>query len=395
MKTCKLPTKPSASCEIELDGKALTEVLKRVDSVTGFSESIDKLTHIHMLVVHDKDVFIIGRTPDTFVAYHLEGAKGTKDSMFSIDPKQLQGLIAKRDKLIMSFDFNQSSDVTIEAVKGKYRAEYKTRQVSSEQIPMVNEGLRHHIEGGHSMSKEVIDRMTQGIRLTRLTDPYTSSPVICRVECTGDELKVTSPGNWTSSRYEAELEESVNPFRFSLSGGMFDLIYKFIDGDAVTFHADSASFAAESDNFVVTLPPIQSNDNDYRRVDDLYQNLGKPVVSATLQGDISAPFTNISSILDKKGKAAATIEFKKKDVRIEFANDSGRVSDALKSKNAMATAVKAKLDLRVMNVIMKNIAKEPEHVLGLHGASVKSLSAFSLTYSNKEYDLLYLGYLPS
>lgn len=395
MKKCKLPTKPSNSCTLSIDSKALTEVLKRVDNVTGFSESNDKLTHVHLMVVTGGDVFVIGRTPDTFVAYHLEGATGSDDTMFNIDPKQLLGLIAKRGDIEMSFDWKKGAEVHIKAVKGKYRADYKTRLVSPEQIPMVTEGLRHHLSGGHSMTTEVINAMTQGIRLTRLKDPYTNAAIICRVECTGDELQITSPGNWTSSRYSTELDEEVTPFRFSLSGGMFDLIYKFIDKDAVTFHADSASFAAESTNFVVTLPPIQSNDNDYRAVDSLRDGLGKAIVSTTLLGDISAPFTNIASILDKKGKATASIAITKKAVNIGFSNDAGSIRDTLKSLKPAKTEVTSKLDLRIMSDILKNVSQMDKHVFGLHGSSVKQLKAFSLEYKQKDYELLYIGYLPA
>lgn len=392
MKKCRLPKKPSQTCSIDTDGNKLSDILKRVDSVTRFSESDDKLTHIHLLVAYESDVFILGRTPDTFVAHHIPGAKADKDAMFNIDPVQLSGLIAKRGEMTLTFDGKM---VNIAAKVGKYRSEFKIKPVSVEQIPMVEEGLRHHIKGGHEMSRDVIEKMTRGIRYTRLRDPITEVAVICRVECLGDTLRVTTPGNWTSARYTAQLSEKNEKFRFSLSSGMFDLVSKFCGEDKVNFHVDSASFAAEGDSFVLTLPPIQASDEDYRFIDNMLAQLGNPLLGCVVKGDLSAPFANIATLLDKKTKSLATLIVKKKEFRIKFSNDSGSVQDSLTLAKPVEKEINTRLDMRIMKELLRTIGREDRHSMGFHGPNVNSLKAFSLNYKFEEDKLLYFGYLPA
>lgn len=392
MKKCRLPKKPSTSVSISLDGNKLADILKRVDSVTRFSESADKLTHIHLLVAYESDVFILGRTPDTFVAHHVPGAVATKDAIFNVDPMQLSGLIAKRGELVLDYDGKM---VQMQAKTGKYKSEFKVKPISVEQIPMVEEGLRHHIKGGHEMSRDVIEKMTKGIRYTRLKDPITDEAIICRVECLGDSIRVTTPGNWTSARYTAQLGKKNEKFRFSLSSGMFDLVSKFCGEDKVNFHVDSASFAAEGDSFVLTLPPIQSSDEDYRFIDNMLAQLGNPILGCVVKGDLSAPFANIAPLIDKKTGTNANLIIKNKEFRIKFSNDSGSVQDSLPLGKAIEKEIKTKLDMRIMKELLRTIGREERHAMGFHGASIGQLKAFTLNYKFDEDKLLYFGYLPA
>lgn len=392
MKTCRFPKNPAKTCNITLTGTILSDILKRVDSVTRFSESDDKLTHIHLIVTYKSDVFVLGRTPDTFVAYQIPDATADSDTVINIDPIQLTGLINKRKELTVEFDGKM---LNIAETKGKYKAGVKVRPVSAEQIPMVEQGLRHHIEGGHPMSREVIDAMTQGVKLTRLKDTITNQTVICRVVCDGKSLAITSPGHWTSSRYRAELKKKAEAFRFSLTGEMFDLIYRFCGEEKVTFHVDTTAFAAESDTFVLTLPPIQASDEDYRYMDNMLAQLGKPLLGCVVKGDLSAPFANISTLLEKKGNTNAKLTVKKKEFRLKFGNDSGSVQDSLTLSKPIEREITTQLDLRIMRELLKSIGREEKHSMGFHGSSINALNAFSLNYKFDTHTLLYFGYLPA
>ncbi|AXG67214.1 hypothetical protein HOU09_gp170 [Dickeya phage vB_DsoM_AD1] len=392
MKTCRLPKNPAKKCSLVLNGTFLSDILKRVDSVTRFSESDDKLTHIHLLVTYKSDVFVLGRTPDTFVAYQIPGATADTDTVMNIDPIQLTGLISKRKELNVEFD---GKTLNISEQKGKYKAEVKLRPVSAEQIPMVEQGLHHHIEGGHEMTREVIDAMTQGVKLTRLKDTITGQTVMCRVICDGESLSLVSPGHWTSSRYRAALKKKVKPFRFSLTGEMFDLIYRFCGEEKVTFHVDSSSFAAEAESFVLTLPPIQASDEDYRYMDNMIAQLGKPLLGCVIKGDLSAPFANISTLIEKKGNTNAKLHVKKQEFKLKFGNDSGSVQDSLKLAKPIEKEFTTSLDMRIIRELLRNIGREERHNMGFHGANINSLNAFSLNYKFDTHTLLYFGYLPA
>lgn len=392
MKKCRLPKTPADKIDISLDGKFLTEVLKRVDSVTRFSESADALTHSHLLVTYMGDVFVIGRTPDTFVCHIVNGASSSGDTAFNIDPKSLMGLISKRGALELNYTHPQ---VFIKEQKGRYKSDFKVKQLSPEQIPMVEEGLRHHIKGGHEMGREVIDAMTEGVKATRIKDPITNEAVICRVDCDGKKMQVTSPGDWTSARFITKIKKACEPFRFSLTGEMFDLVSKFCGNEKVTFHVDTSAFAAEAESFVVTLPPIQSSDEDYRFIENTLQALGKPVTTLTVNGDLSAPFANIATLVDGKGNTNATLMLKKKEFRLKFGNDAGNVQDSLTLDAPVPKEFKTLLDMRIMRELLKNIGKQEQHLMGFHGQSLNDLNAFTLKYDDDKRQILYFGYIPS
>lgn len=390
MKKCKLPNAPVEGVGFKFNAKELSSILKKVDSVTKFSESSDKLTHIHLIVSYKGNVFVIGRTPDTFVAHIIPSATADGDTVFNIDPPQLDGLISKRNDMIMQYT---GREVLLSEVKGRYKSSFKIRPISIEQMPMVNEGLRHHLTGGQAMSREVIDKMTQGVRLCRLKDTVTQQSVICRVIVDGKKMLVASTGNWASARFQTKLGLKVDPFRFSLTGEMFDLVMKFCGTSSVNFYADSTSFAAESDDFVVTLPPIQSTDQDYNYIDVIVNAFGEPTISAEIRGDLSAPFDNISTLVDVKKNTRVLVHIEKKELSIGFDSDAGSVSDSLTLAKAVERPVDSALDIRIVKEMLRNIGKEPMHRLGFHGP-LKQFKAMSLKYENENYNLLYFGFIP-
>lgn len=398
MKKCKLPNKVGAKFSFSVKSQNLVKVLSRVDLVTKFSDADDTLTNVHLVVAYGGDVFIIGRTPDTFIAHHVAEAKADGDGAFNIDPKQLQGLVDKRAEVNLNFD---GTAVNITSTTSKYSATFKTKTLASEQIPLVSEGLRHHVNGGNSIPDQLIELLTEGVRCTKIKDCYSpTNPVICRVECTGKELEVTSLTNWHASRFVAKLgkklAKSVEPFRFSLSTQMFDLLYRVIDGQTAVLSADTTSFAAEADSFVLTLPPIQSSDADYRAVRDYYGSLQKPLIKSMLGPGLGATLSNIGSFVGKKEKPAVTITVGPKRASVSFANDSGNLTDAIK---VISTSVKDKhpvrMDYTVLGEILKHVPDVSEgHSFDVYGNSIKELKMFSIHYETDVFSLDHLGYLP-
>lgn len=390
MKKCKLPERAATGVGFKFDAKELAGILKKVDNVTKFSQSNDKLTHIHLICSYKSQVFVIGRTPDTFVAYMIPNAIADGDTVFNIDPTQLAGLIAKRSSMTATFD---GREVDMREVKGRYQTKFKVRPMSPEQVPMVNEGLRHHLQGGNEMSEEVIEKMVEGVRLCRLKDTITQESVICRIECENKDMRVASVSNWASSKFTTKLKEKVAAFRFSLSVEMFDLVMQFCGKSKVSFFADSNSFAAESEDFVLTLPPIQSTEQDYQYIDVMENAMGAALISMTIKGDMSAPFENIMTLVDVKANTRVNINVEKKTMQIGFDNDSGSVRDSLTIEKAVEREIATQFDIRILREMLRNIGKENEHRLGLHG-TLKQFKSMSLNYDLKEGQLVYFGFIP-
>ncbi|AXG66562.1 hypothetical protein JA13_159 [Dickeya phage vB_DsoM_JA13] len=391
MKKCKLPDRPITNVGFKFDAKELSAILKKVDSVTKFSQSNDKLTHIHLICSYKSNVFVIGRTPDTFVAHLVPNAIADGDTVFNIDPAQIDGLIAKRSSMTAMYT---GREVEMQEVKGRYSSKFKVRPISPEQIPMVNEGLRHHLSGGNEMSQEVIDKMVEGVRLCRIKDTITQASVICRIECEGKNMRVASVSNWASSKYVTKLEDKVDSFRFSLSVEMFDLVMKFCGKNKISFFADTNSFAAEAEDFVLTLPPIQSTDQDYQYIDVMENAMGKALMSLKIKGDMSAPFENIYTLVDVKANTRVNVSVEKKTMHIGFDNDSGSVRDSLILESAVERPFESQFDIRILREMLRNIGREKEHLLGFHG-TLKKFKAMSLYYQLKDCQLTYYGFIPA
>lgn len=391
MKKCKLPERPVNEMGFKFDAKELSGILKKIDSVTKFSSSKDALTHIHLICSYKSNVFVIGRTPDTFVAHLVPNAIADADTVFNIDPIQLDGLIAKRSAMVATFT---GKELELSEVKGRYSSKFKVRPISPEQIPMVNEGLRHHLSGGSDMSEELIKKMVEGVGLCRLKDTITQESVICRVEVDGKDMRISSVSNWASSKYVTKLKEKLPAFRFSLSVEMFDLVMKFCGKSSVNFFADTNSFAAEADDFVLTLPPIQSNDNDYQAIDRMEQGVGKAAIAVKIKGDIQAPFDNIFTLVNVKQNTRVAVTLEKKSMQIGFDNDSGSVRDSLVLESAVERKIESQLDIRILREMLRNIGREKEHLFGFHGTLAK-FKAMSLYYQLKDCQLTYYGFIPA
>lgn len=401
MRNCVLPSKPGKKFQLTVKCSSMVQVLNRVDLVTKFSEADDSLTNVHLIVACEGQVFVIGRTPDTFIAHWVENATSSSDGAFNVDPKQLKGLIDKRDEVILDFD---GSAVTVTATKGKYTAVFKTKALSVEQIPLVQEGLRHHVDSGHRIDGDIMAMIRQGISLTKIKDVYTpSSPVICRIVSNGEGLTVSTMTHWHASRFSAALpksgkkKDSKREFRFSLSVQMFDLLSRVIDGQDAQFSADVASFSAEADSFVLVLPPIQSSDSDYSVIDEFFESLkSKPLIQAVFSSGLSSALTNIGSFVGKKEKPSLTLTVGPKNASVSFSNDAGSVSDSIKIKSS---SVDSKIPVRMDYTLLCEILKLlPESASGqafsVYGNSIKELNMFNVQHKSAEYTISHLGYLP-
>ena len=398
MRNCVLPAKPGKKFQMTVSSKSMVNVLNRVDLVTKFSEADDSLTNVHLLVACEGQVFVIGRTPDTFIAHWVDGATSSADGAINVDPKQLKGLIDKREEVVLDYD---GSAVTVTATKGKYTAVFKTKALSVEQIPLVQEGLRHHVDGGHKIDGDVMGLIRQGISMTKMKDIYTpSNPVICRIIADGSNLTIGSMTHWHASRFQAPLPKSKKAkreFRFSLSVQMFDLLNRVVDGQPAQFSADVASFSAESDTFVLVLPPIQSSDSDYSIIDSYFESLKeKPLISAVFSSGLSSALTNIGSFVSKKEKPSLTMTIGPKTAAIAFSNDAGSVSDSIKIKSS---SVDSKHPVRMDYTLLCEVLKLlPDSASGqsfaVYGNSIKELKMFNVAYKTPEFSVSHIGYLP-
>lgn len=398
MRKCVLPSKPNKKFQIKVKSSSLVQVLNRVDLVTKFSDVDDTLTNVHLVVACEGQVFVLGRTPDTFIAHWVPDAESSNDGAFNVDPKQLKGLVDKRDELTLDFD---GSAVEIAAVKGKYSATFKTKALSSEQIPLVSEGLRHHIKRGTEMPDTLIAALRKGVSLTKVRDCYTpTTPVVCRVSFDGAELEVTSRTNWHASRFVTKIDKKTakksSQFRFSLSVGMFELLDRVLADQPAVFSADTTQFAAESESFVLTLPPIQSSDVDYSLVREYFEALKKPLISSVFAEGLGSALNNIKSFVGKKEKPAVTITIAPKRATIAFANDNGSLSDAIKiSKTNVTDKQKVRMDYTVLGEILKYVPDaNAGHSFDVYGDSLAALKMFTIVVSNDDYKLQHVGYLP-
>jgi hypothetical protein len=241
----------------------------------------------------------------------------------------------------------------------------------------------------------------QGISMTKMKDIYTpSNPVICRIIADGSNLTIGSMTHWHASRFQAPLPKSKKAkreFRFSLSVQMFDLLNRVVDGQPAQFSADVASFSAESDTFVLVLPPIQSSDSDYSIIDSYFESLKeKPLISAVFSSGLSSALTNIGSFVSKKEKPSLTMTIGPKTAAIAFSNDAGSVSDSIKIKSS---SVDSKHPVRMDYTLLCEVLKLlPDSASGqsfaVYGNSIKELKMFNVAYKTPEFSVSHIGYLP-
>ena len=311
------------------DANVLAKQLAKMVSVTSFSSASDSECH-HIMIANKGSVYLVGYSPETFVSVKLDVIEKPRTGGFlEFDVVSLQGLIKRRSELHIAFEDNQ---LKINAVKGKYSCYLKTVEVPPEYIARINKGLAQK-SNSTELSVSDMQELKEALSHTSLKSIYATdkdSGLLCYITVSGGKLSVSAMDDLHMALYRASVNSKAK-FQLALSSSMFNLIFKFIeDEENAKFALGSNGMSVFGESFVISLPPIQTEDIKFSLVQQFLKSVSsKRKCGFCLPNSAFDTIDNMNALAKNKEKFKFVLN-KKGAVKITIDTDNGSVSDMFK-----------------------------------------------------------------
>jgi DNA polymerase III sliding clamp (beta) subunit (PCNA family) len=310
--------------ELTVSGRELGSAINRVMSITQYVDCLET-ERAHLLAVIKGKAYVVGITPTAFACINLPTAKDCKPGTVSFDTKSVTGLIKNVSDITLSTD---GSMLEIKGVKTRYRAKIEVQEVLESTFVRFEEASS--LGEGNPLPTDVIRYIRSGVKHTRLENTYDEGEeMLSLIEVTGKSVRVISYDNFHASMYAVKVK-SKRTMRLAIPTKAFSLIDKFIGDNDVAFEFTDSSVIVSCDDFIVSLPEQQVEDEIFRMIPDYIQSFKGPESEFSLTGTEMAPIKNMMVVSDKDTRM--TIKIGKKSFDLSLETQSGSVSDSFKVK---------------------------------------------------------------
>jgi hypothetical protein len=365
------------------DSSKLSKAITKALTVSSFSNSADGDKH-HMLISSDGNLYVVGYSSETFILLQVDGVETDGNGALDFVPTILQGLIKNRNEL--SFKFSNGR-LEFKAVKGKYSGSINTNSVDEDQLPHLKRMMQVKSKSGGSISGTMIEEIRKGVKCADLKDYYNDEQILCAIRVKDGQLDVSSHDNFHMSYYKSEVEASDN-FSLAVPVVTFKLIDKFISDEKedADFHLDNKQFKIVGKSYMITLPPVQVEDDYFDRVPGYIKTLKNPLVEMKFNADAIRTVDNMFTISDEDTRLSLTINESGK-VGISLATDNGKISDAFVSKGVKIDGEKEvafMIDPRIFSDLFGKVRDRKEVPMRLFSKRNKGVSScFMISASTK------------
>lgn len=344
-------------------------MLTKVEQVTGYSGASDTEKTFLFAILNEK-LFILGYSPETFVLVRVPASDVSKgSSCFGFIPSVVSGLIAGRGEMKFSYD---GQLLKVSATKGRYTCDILTRPITDDQLPRINKNLNINADSAKSLDTETLSLLRAGIKYAELKDVYAESgksSLLCLISLRKGLLTIDSFDNFHLSSYRTKVDTDEH-FRLAIAEQTFALIEKFFtqDTDAKFFISDTG-LRVQNSEFIVSLPSVQVDDEQYSMVSNYLKSLNKPNISLGLSKDAVTTVNNMLTIAGKDSRFEFAVS-PKGAVQLSLAVDGGTVQDTFKCKELdmgkISKPVKFKIDPRLFVDLFRKLKGESSYPLDLH-----------------------------
>lgn len=369
----KIATKSSFS--FVGDSKSLTNAINKVTTVSAFSNSGENEKH-HFIVASGGNLFVIGYSTETFICLKVSDVEVTSNGSVGFVPNILQGLIKNRKEL--SFEFEKGV-LSISAVKGKYNARMNTIAVTEDHTPHIERMLSTKSKtSGSSMSGPLLQEIRKGVKLADLKDYYNDEQILCAIRVKEGLLDVSSHDNFHMAYYKTKVEAD-NSFELAIPVTTFKLLDRFItdEGEDADFFLDSKHFRIVGSTYMVSLPPVQVDEDYFDRVPGYVKSLKNPMVELKFEGAAINTVDNMFTISDDDTRLSLSVK-SNGAVGISLSTDNGKISDGFKSKSVKidgAEKVDFMIDPRIFADLFSKVRDRKEVPMRLFSKRNKGVSS--------------------
>lgn len=359
----------------ECESKSLIAGINKAVTVSAFSNSNDSEKH-HFLIASESKLFVVGYSTETFICLCLNGVKVEGSGSIGFVPQILIGLIKNRSALRFSFD---KGALSINAITGKYSASMNTVAVTEDHTPHIERMLRAKSKGaGSSMSSTLLQEIRKGVKLADLKDYYNDEQILCAIRVNKGVLDVSSHDNFHMAYYKAKVS-SKNSFELAIPVTTFKLLDRFIadEEEDADFFLDSKHFRIVGKTYMVSLPPVQVDDDYFDRVPGYVKALKNPMVELKFDGAAINTVDNMFTISDDDTRLSLSVN-EKGNVGISLSTENGKISDGFKSKSVKidgAKKVDFMIDPRIFADLFSKVRDRKEVPMRLYSKRNKGVSS--------------------
>jgi DNA polymerase III sliding clamp (beta) subunit (PCNA family) len=343
--------------------------ISKVEAVTNYSGAQD-LEKSFILAVYNKDTYLIGYSPDTFVVVKLKATEvSQKDGSVEINTTNLSGLISGRAELNFEYD---GSRLNVSGVKGKYSCSLLTTPVTDTKVIRVNKLIQINSEKAKSLDSDTLTKLRSGIKLAELKDIYSDSGktgLLCLISMKDNVLTINSFDNFHLSLYRSKVS-SKDSFKLAIPEQTFTIIEKFLTEETgVKFFISDTGLRVQNDQFVVVLPPVQVEDNQYSQVSTYLKTLDKPSIKFSLSKDAVTTVSNMLTLAGKDSRFEFSV-IPNGVVKLGLSVDGGDIKDMFKCKDLdigkNKKPVNFKVDPRLFVDLFRKLKGEQAYPMELH-----------------------------
>jgi hypothetical protein len=331
-----------------VSGKDLVSLLMKVMDVTGYSSKSDTGRH-HLLVSTGQDLFVVGYSDETHGILKVPhtSIKG-KGSFILSDPEVFVKLLKSRPEIEFSY---QGALLEYRSVKGKFTGDLNTVKITDEHVARVNT-MFGGLDTGSSLSPELMLRIREGVKYTRLVDTYQGTVILSFIQLEGNSLTVSTSDELHLAHYTAKLKSRSAPFRLAIPALLFSTVDKFTGQEDANFSMTSKGFVVYGDDYLVGFPPLQADQSKFQQVPTYMSMLDKPVCTFTTNVDLIDIQKSLSSLAQKGSRYLMSIS-KRGLVELSLKTDSGSGSDSIRVNKVKLT--KSKIEVRIDPIIFADL----------------------------------------
>lgn len=312
------------------DSAKLVNVINKVLNVTTFSKSSEDEKQ-HLIISYRGGLYVAGYSPETFVIMRVDGVETDADSSFGFIPKTVLGLIKNRKEMEFLYD---GSRLTFKAVKGRYKADIVTLEITDTQLPYLNAKMKAKKSAEQFLDSATLEKIRVGVALADIKNVYNKDDKpLCHIKLSKRVLKIGSFDNHHFVQYTTRVDSADN-FKLSISTDAFRLVDKFIAEEKDTnaeFSIRSNSFEVRGDNYIISLPPIQVEDNAFDTIDIYVKGLKPPIGKLKFNSSGIDTINNMFTLAKEDSRLTMAAYNETQKVSISLNTEEGNVSDAFKS----------------------------------------------------------------
>lgn len=346
-----------------VETSVLLSALSKVNSIANASK-VTEAECAFLIFASEKKLYALSFTPDTFCYVRIE-AKVKGEGYFQLDYDTFAKTLKGRKELEVKIAKQ------IEVKSGRYAVKLNLREVPANFLAAIQNYLK--VTKGDKMKSADMQKIRSAIKQVDIQDIYAGKKNCCYLSIKDGKMVASSYDNFhmVVIRDKVKYQDT----RVAFHSSTFRLLDKFI-GDADVSLYVGRHLRVESEDFVVCLPPVQVDEQQFSIASDFIKSLGEPVASFELNTAAVKALHNISGIIEGDDKMDITLT--PTGAEISMKSQKGSISDNYKCKTD--GEAKFTVDPRVLIDLYRKVTLPCK--VQLHGGGRGTSAAFSIVQGN-------------